>query len=197
MTNTSYNRTTIVFGVGISSGGKHLRDNKNPSYVAWMGMLRRCYDSNYSMARYYAGCTVCPAWLNYQTFADWYESQNHSIEKMEVDKDILGFSTVYSPETCLLIPSRINKLLINCNYNANPGSLPIGVTALNGKFRARCRNLNGITNSKVCNSIDEAVSWYQTFKNAVLSEAANVCKDILDPRAYAALTTHNLRSYKS
>ena len=40
----------------------------------WYGMLRRCYDTKYQARQpSYIGCSVSEEWLNFQTFAKWYD----------------------------------------------------------------------------------------------------------------------------
>lgn len=72
---------------------------------------------------------------NFQEFAEWcqiqenYTSVDSAGAKYQLDKDIipksLGIAANYSPDTCIFIPQRINKLLNE--QNSSGMSLPLGV----------------------------------------------------------------------
>jgi len=43
-------------------------------YATWTSMLQRCYDVKFKInLPTYIGCSVCGEWLNFQTFAEWYD----------------------------------------------------------------------------------------------------------------------------
>ena len=76
-------------------------------------MLRRCY---YRGARHhqksYDGVTVCPAWRNFQVFAEWFEA-NYPRDggAYQLDKDFkVPGNTVYGPDTCAFVPQAANLL---------------------------------------------------------------------------------------
>lgn len=99
------------------------------SYVTWKNMLRRCYDEKYLKNNStYIGCSVCKEWLCFENFEKWYNENYYEIEdeKMNLDKDILiKGNKVYSPNTCIFVPKRINVLFVTkTNYR---GKYPIGV----------------------------------------------------------------------
>lgn len=165
------------------SGGAKLK-----SYKVWEGMITRCYvESSFGYPRYGGrGVRVCDEWLNYQNFAKWYSSQKNANNKsFQIDKDLkITGSKIYSPDTCSIIPSRVNSLLIATN--AKRGLLPIGVHSLKDKFKASCRDEFG---SKIhlgtFPSAIEAFSAYKNFKKGVVVTVANeeykkdnICEDI-------------------
>ena len=80
-------------------------------------MLERCYSAKYQSKKpTYKDIVVAEEWLNYQTFAKWYENNFYEIEgeKMELDKDLLSKDgKIYSPSTCVFLPHSINNALIN------------------------------------------------------------------------------------
>lgn len=87
----------------------------NKSFITWDNMLRRCYDP-YELNKQptYIDCYVCELWHCYQNFAKWYEKKYYQIdnEVMCLDKDILiRDNKIYSPETCIFVPQKINNLL--------------------------------------------------------------------------------------
>lgn len=84
---------------------------------------------------------------NFQDFVDWsieevgYNSVDLGGNFWSLDKDILvPGNKIYSRETCLFVPNRVNGFLIL--QNSVRGQLPIGVSEQkdSSKFRAECRN---------------------------------------------------------
>ena len=109
-----------VYGVGMV-GEKYpiWIDNAKvcKEYNTWKNMLHRCFDSREKKKRpTYQDATCCKEWLLYENFYEWLHSQDNFDKwlignKWCLDKDILvkGNKT-YSPETCCLVPNRINVL---------------------------------------------------------------------------------------
>lgn len=136
-----------VMGVGmvgtkypVKVNDKHLKE-----YVAWRGVIERCYDIEYKQNHTtYINVGCCEEWLYYENFYDWLHGQEnfykwYNGDKWNIDKDILiKGNKLYSPETCCLVPNRVNKLFIKSN--AMRGGLPIGVSKDRGKFKALCNN---------------------------------------------------------
>ena len=100
-------------------------------------MLRRCYGNEYKF-RTYKDVEVCEEWLNFQNFKKWYiENLWDCDEKLCLDKDIIKQNNkIYSPQTCVIVPNKINLLFTK--NNAMRGTFPIGVS--------KCGN-NGISTS--------------------------------------------------
>lgn len=108
-----------VYGVGYYGQGKYKSSiNGKPTkvYNHWRDMLRRCYDPYYlNKEPTYIDCYVCEEWHNFQNFSEWFYKHYYEIpnERIELDKDILfKGNKIYSPETCILVPQRINTLFI-------------------------------------------------------------------------------------
>lgn len=115
-----------MFGVGINDyeGSTRVDGKKIKSYKTWTSMLERCY-SDKLQARHptYIGCSVSPEWLSFNNFKEWYDTNyNHelnAIHKLQLDKDLLiSNNKVYSKDTCLFLPQRVNLFLAN-NYSNN------------------------------------------------------------------------------
>lgn len=98
-------------------------------HAAWERMLRRCYQQQFQK-HYptYRGVEVCGHFKRASNFRAWMETQvtYESGEILQLDKDILfPGNKVYSPGTCVFVPSWLNKTL-GCS-DAIRGELPIGV----------------------------------------------------------------------
>ena len=105
-----------IFGVGYIGDGKYGTGDavkRTKEEYVWRGMLERCYGDKYKdvHSAYYDKCIVCEEWHNFQNFAEWYTQNFYQVgtERMHLDKDILvKGNKFYSPDTCLIVPQRIN-----------------------------------------------------------------------------------------
>lgn len=127
--NNPYDRRN--YGVGYI--GYDLRDSEGKSnpkiFAIWSGMIRRCYSGESKKFPTYIGCTVCNEWHNYMNFKKWYDENYWEVDgdSMCLDKDIfIKGNKIYSPKTCMIVPSRINVLFIKSNKAR--GEFPIGVS---------------------------------------------------------------------
>lgn len=100
-----------VCGVACMGQGDYkssIKGEPSRAYSKWYPMIRRCY-TNDSGTESYDEVEVCNEWLNFQNFAYWYYSkQDNNRIDYHLDKDLLGNGKLYSPETCCLIPSKLN-----------------------------------------------------------------------------------------
>lgn len=105
-----------VCGVGFPGEGYPTLNEEgraNHCYQSWVSMLGRVYGEvkSKSLDRYKRnGVKVHEDWHNFQNFAEWYHNYPYVKEEgWHLDKDwrVLG-NTVYSPDTCAFVPSRIN-----------------------------------------------------------------------------------------
>jgi hypothetical protein len=112
-----------VFGVGMTGEVSTIDKNKNTkiSYRIWKLMLERCYDKKCLLKNpSYSSCSVCDEWLRYDNFEKWYDKNYYNCkgEKTHIDKDILyKDNKIYSPNTCIFVPSILNINFKNYNNN--------------------------------------------------------------------------------
>ena len=95
--NAQVTNLNIPRNIGYLGAGRHKMqypDTKTntKTYMSWKNMLDRCYgkqNRNLHPA-YFDISTVCDEWLNFQTFADWYEEREYKCDgRLHLDKDIL------------------------------------------------------------------------------------------------------------
>lgn len=132
-------KKSLVHGVGVNDlPNGFAQKGKNPIYIAWSEMLRRCYSPSYlSLNPTYIGCSVCDEWHVLSAFVKWAESQDW--RGMVLDKDLLHpGNKIYSAETCAFVPKWVNTFL--ANLVPRPRSLPMGVVSHGNRFRARHNN---------------------------------------------------------
>ena len=187
-----------VLGIGFLGQGKYSFYNgtcKTKEYGVWYNMLLRCYNEKYKQKHTtYKDCKVCDEWHNFQNFAKWFNENYYEIEnqKMNLDKDILiKGNKIYSPETCIFVPQRINKLFTK--KDCCRGKYPLGVEKYNStnKFIATCRILieNKAIYKKlgIFNTPIEAFNTYKEFKEKYIKQVADEYKDKIPDKLYKAM----------
>lgn len=191
---TPYDRS--LFGHGYIGLGKYKTYDSNyhktPEYQTWVNMLMRVYYTPYQEKQpTYIGCTICDEWLCFQTFADWYSENYYEVdgERMQLDKDILfKGNKIYSPETCIFVPQRINSLFTKCN--ASRGDLPVGVSSnKDNKFVATSGLGTKVKHIGLYNTSEDAFMAYKEFKEQLIKDIADNLKDEIPKKLYDAM--HN------
>lgn len=111
----------------------------------WHNINTRCKVGSSKQAKHnsYIGCTN--GFKDFQELAEWCQSQYGYRNKesngkfWQLDKDLkIQGNKVYSPDTCIFVPNRVNSLLISCD--SSRGSTPLGVSLFRrtGQFQVRC-----------------------------------------------------------
>lgn len=151
-------------------------------YQIWSCLFDRCYRNPEKYPAYCDRCEICDEWQNYQTFADWYEENQYKCEgRLHLDKDILCPSnTIYSPETCLLVPQRINMLFAN---KPNNRGLPNGIHKEKNGYSAKYAHKELGTYK----TIEEAYSVYAREKEKTIKRVADEYRDVIPEKVYQAL----------
>lgn len=192
-------RIRTVYGVGYLGEGVYKSRHNGKSthqYNIWKHMIERCYDDKIlEKFTTYKGCLVCVEWLNFQNFAKWYNQNYYDVEgeRMELDKDILiKGNKIYSPDTCIFVPHRINSLFTKAN--SIRGELPIGVTfrKKNNKYSARCQCGNYRKYIGEYNTAAEAFYAYKTYKENYVKQIAEEYKDKVPKKLYNAMITYEV-----
>ena len=166
-------------------------DKLKREFKIWVSMLERCYDPKLQ-EKYptYNGCIVEDNWLNFQHMCEWLDENYYEIpgEKMCLDKDILyKGNKIYSRETCIFVPQRINKLFTKRDNGR--GENPIGVTLRkSGGYQAQCndgygkRIYLGTYPTK-----EEAFQVYKEYKEKVIKEVIDSYKGKIPEPHYSRL----------
>ena len=187
-----------ICGVGYIGVGKYigcvLNDKgeaiNTPEYSAWRGIIKRCYFENEKDLHksYYGISTMCEEWKNFQTFGKWYEENFYDIGegRMHIDKDVLyPGNKVYSPETCIFVPQRINMLFMN---KPNKRGLPNGIRKEARGYEAKY-NHHGLGTYQ---TVEEAYKHYSEAKEKNIKEVAEEYKDRIPNRLYEALINYKV-----
>jgi len=179
-----------VFKAGYYGVGKYVAKQNyalTTAYVSWKHILERCYDEpqKHKHLAYYGITTVCEEWLNYQNYAEWYYKNYYEIDnkRMHIDKDILvKYNKIYSPETCIFVPQRINMLFVE---KPNKWNLPNGISmSKSGKY------ITGYNTKHIgnFNTLEEAIFSYDNEKRPIIRAIADEYKNMGIPlKLYEAL----------
>lgn len=194
--------TPTVFGVGITGTEVTVDEDgeRLDSYVCWNHMLQRCYSTKFQEKRpSYKGCSVYDEWLYYPNFKNWYDNNYYEINNKtsQLDKDILiKGNKIYSPNTCVFVPSFINKLFTKSQKIR--GELPVGVCyhKPNKKYIA---GLSVFTNEKKTkkylgsfDTVNEAFEVYRRAKEEYIKEVADEYKDKIPAKLYEAMYSYEV-----
>ena len=185
-----------TYGVGYLGEGKYTATENGKlkiEYIIWYDMLKRCYDPKYQ-EKYstYKGCEVEEYLLDFQHMCEWLDKNYYEVpgEQMCLDKDILNKGNkIYSRETCIFVPQRINKLFIK--RDKARGNSPIGTTPnSSGSYVAQC--YNGYGKPIYLGSYrtkEEAVNVYKQYKEKVIKETIDSYEGIIPEPYYSRLKT--------
>ena len=185
-----------IYGVGYLGEGKYVATENGKhkkEYRIWYDVLRRCYDPKVQ-EKYptYKGCTVENYLLNFQNAAEWIKNNYYEVlgERMHLDKDILcKGNKVYSRETCIFVPERINSLFIK--RDKSRGKDPIGVSDLpSGNYQATCSDGYGkYIYLGTYSTKEEAFRVYKEYKEKVIKEVIDSYEGIIPEPYYTRLKT--------
>ena len=173
-----------IFGIGYLGEGE--AQQKTQVGYCWRGMLERCYCDRMKKIHpaYYGISTVCEEWLNFQTFAKWYNENIYQVgtERMHLDKDILHKGNkVYSPENCLIVPQRINMLFMK---KSNKYGLPTGIKPTDsGRYDAK---YNG-KHLGTFDTVEQAELTHEEAKRNAIKEVAEEYRPYIPDKVYRAL----------
>ena len=151
----------------------------------WYGIKRRA-SGDYSSA--YDGVVISEEFLDFQFFANWLYSQPNYDRTFHLDKDIITKGNrVYSPDTCCLVPSEINSLMVL--QNSKRGALPVGVVCKkNGKKYSARLSIDGKqTYLGSCSNPREAFLLYKENKELLIKQKAEKYRHVLIPNCYNSL----------
>ena len=187
-----------VYGIGFIGAGKYKTKENGKltkAYICWRNMLKRCYDPYYLNKKpTYIDCYVCESWLCFLNFAKWFYKNYYEIENeiMCLDKDILvKGNKIYSPETCIFVPERINCLFIKRQNDR--GAYPIGVCPdkESNHLLVRCDTLEKreYLGKFPLNKPFQAFTAYKNFKENYIKKVADeyYSKGLISSKLYESM----------
>jgi|SaaInlV_120m_DNA_3_1039746.scaffolds.fasta_scaffold05424_7 hypothetical protein len=179
-------KTRLVAGVGINDvdqvtnfgkdeNGREIRDDL---YMRWKGLLSRCYNPKvyaHKVNARYEFCTVDERWYKFSVFKEWMESHDNW-QNLQLDKDLLvPGNTVYGPDTCCLLPKKINQILVD--QATHPRALK-GVVIRGHLIYAATRVSDGTVKYVKCTTEEEAHKIYKKSKFDRIMELSPMVEDV-------------------
>lgn len=138
----------------------------------------------------YSECSVCEEWKSFSNFCEWCINYYYEIpnEEMHLDKDILlKGNKIYSSETCIFVPQRINKLFTK--NNKNRGDYLIGVSKISNpnSLKQYQATLTCLNKTKCFKTEIEAFNWYKEEKEKLIKKVADDYKYKIPQKLYVAM----------
>ena len=186
----------LVCGVGVNDLPKGscsvMVDGKaiqHPFYKKWKSMIERsysekCHDRNPT----YLECSVCEEWKTLSKFKSWFDQQNPDRYCWQLDKDVLLVGNkIYSPETCLLVPSWLNMFVTDGGANRSNHAVGVCWREQRNKYQAAVRDIHG--NKRYLGVFTDELSAHLAWKAAKLQIVHDMKTDldVIDIRVYPAL----------
>lgn len=138
------------------------------AFSVWRSMMERCYSESSKKYKTYGlnGVIVCNNWHCYTNFEDWYDSHYYEIDNeiMCIDKDIISNNKIYSPETCIIIPEKINEMFVGI-HKIYKNDLPNGISLTkNNKYRTRIKENKKEIFLGIFDNVNNAILAYKKEK---------------------------------
>lgn len=178
-----------IFGLAVNNADSMVGGVPCRYYRKWHGMLYRALVKNNYTRPTYKDVGVCEDWLVFSNFKDWCVVQEEkwgiNVEESELDKDILCYADkdkLYSPSTCLLVPSTINQFI----KNHTRGNLLDGVSFHKGqqKFTSKCVDI-----------VDGRRLWLGTFESEVGAHIAYLSAKVMIIEKYSEIADGDYIKY--
>lgn len=176
-----------MWGVGFIGYGEYSSKNQKVAYSAWGNMITRCYWEGYRDYSSYGGrgVYVTKEWHNFQNFCSWFI--HNTVDGFEMDKDLKGsVSDVYSPDTVVFLPPRINVMFTARRSERN--EYGIGVRPRDkGKFSSNMTYEGKNVYLGYFDTPEEAYGVYKVAKELAVKQVAEEYRNVLTLEVYELL----------
>jgi len=190
-----------VYGIGYFGVGDYKSKDKNKNrtlfYKTWTSMIRRCYSDKIKLNNY-DNTKVCDGWHNYQVFAKWCDDNydDYGEDDIALDKDLLGDGDLYSPDTCIFIPRKLNNFLGKCKKTNKSGYTGVSKHT-DGKFQANVRDVKTGKVKYLGLFYDKEDAYRAILKEhkVQINKMKSICRErwkIKNPKVYEALNNFKL-----
>lgn len=194
--------SNLVQGIGTKGNNypSSKQGKKIKEYSLWVDMLLRCTEKYQTKRPSYVATICSENFKSYSYFYEWCQEQkgfgntDENERYWQLDKDILiKGNKLYSEDTCVFVPSRINTLLIKSN--SVRGEYPLGVCwhKNRNQFVSSCSGTDRVKNHLgLFSTPEEAFQAYKLFKEEYIKMVAEEYKSQLDTRTYEALMNYTV-----
>lgn len=191
----------LILGVATNSRGRYKAgvDGKMAkSYATWQNMLYRAYCPKvHAKWPTYTGCSVAEEWLEYQTFANWFENHEYSNRGYHFDKDLLlPGNKIYAPDRCAFVPQQLNNLLTDSRAIRGRYLQGVCFDKQRNKFMAQIKTNGKKKGLGRFNTELDAYLAYKKAKEQYVKDSANMWRDDIAANVYEALMQWQLEDTK-
>ena len=168
---------------------RHTDALRRSAFNRWSDMWGRCTnESNHNYKSYGGkGVMVCDEWKQFINYYNWFLDNYYEVEGgVEIDKDLLG-GMLYSPETCAVIPSKLNRAFPKKKREEAHTS---GVVKRFGKYEVKIRITGEASKNHYVgryDTVEEALSIYTDFKNRVIQSNVNKYEGLIPNKVFKLL----------
>lgn len=162
----------------------------NPiAFNKWRAMFDRCYGVQTGNNAVYKGCQVCEEWQQFENFVSWFNQNYYVIdnEQMDLDKDIIGSGKIYSPQTCIFVPHKLNSQFATRHHNKHKKELPIGVTYHKRQNGTVCYRVVALPKNQLFDKLEDAEKAYYNYVKQQYHEFATQYKNQIPQVLYQKL----------
>ena len=168
--------------------------NNRLAFEKYRAMLDRCYGKQEGNNIVYKDCKVSKEWRKFENFIEWFNENYYQIDNMsmDLDKDIFGDGKLYSPNTCVFIPHKLNSQFARRKNNNK--DLPLGVTIHKRGNGNICYRVCILPKNQLYENIEEASNAYQSYIKQQYKDFAEKYKNIIPQKLYDALINFKFSS---
>lgn len=155
------------------------------AYGKWNAIHKRC-----GKLQGYLDVGICEEWSNFENFYQWMLEKKENGEYFdgwEIDKDVLQpciKNKVYSPNTCISLPSRINTAIINVDIYSPKPLKGFGWDKYRNKWQIKLKMWDKTVHLGRFDNLVEGFSAYKEAKinyiNALVKEDDKLSNEIKD-----------------
>lgn len=161
---------------------EHIKGRGNKTYKVWRQLLKRALGDDYK-SKYptYADCSVCEDWLKFSKFKEWFDKNyRYDLEeqgvRLELDKDLLSNGDkVYSPETCVFLPSCVNNFIAKNKNTNTSGYIGINFNKNTNKWIVRIAEFRK-SKRKYCGLFENIEDAIEVYKKEYNIQKLKVCE---------------------
>ena len=181
-----FKKPRLVNGVGINNVKNSFGTKP---YSIWSHMLRRCY-VDHTRHPSYKDVKVSESFKSFEYFKKWFDAQENSYRKWyQMDKDLLGDGKLYSPDTCVFIPSALNKFISTkeCGIYGYKG-----ITLVGDKFKVQVNKFGKTCTVGTFVNLEDAKVGYKVEKEKQAKVLAEIYKGEVDERVINFLLNYEV-----
>lgn len=190
-----------LYGVGYMGMRTKYKESKRyaKQYEVWSSMMKRCYNKNCTRHAWYEDCEVAEEWHNFSTFLKWYDEHYYTLPEgmgtVDLDKDIkVQDCRIYGPDTCLLVPDTINRMLYHRITSKSKYPLGVSYDKKRKKYLARGHVDKEDVYFGSYDTVEEAFIRVKEEKEKEIRKYAKLYKPYMPDEVYQAIINYEIKA---